>query len=315
MAIAIPEGAIRKAVLAALAAGLFVPGCRGGQENPTLPGHPVVPAVRGELVDRLSADGRLEFAEIVDVSSTLAGTVTWIAAEDGTVAEGDPVASVRGRQGRTVRVPAPRGGTVVRRHVTAGESVVSGFEGGPALVSIASTERFVARCRVAEVDVESWSADRPAGILVQALPGDLLAGRVKRISRMGRTAPGSHMVTFEAVVDLHETPGRLRHGMSCVVEVPTYVSGDAVSLPLQAVVLEGLEAAAWRDRGPVEARAWLCSAEGPAGDAAPDCPRDRFRQVGLRISRGTESRVVVLSGLRAGDLVAADAAAFDEEAE
>ena len=310
------KGAVRSAVLVAVAAGLAVAGCRAGRDSGAVPRHPVVPAVRGELTDRLSADGRLEFAEIVDVGSTLSGTVTWIAAEDGMVAEGDVIASVRGRQGRTAHVPAPRGGTVVRRHVDAGESVLSGFDGGPALVSIASTERFVARCDVAEVDVESWSEDRPAAVVVQAFPGDRLEGRVQRISRMGRRIPGTHMVAFEAVVDLQETPGRLRHGMSCVVEVPTYVRKDVVSLPLQAVVLEGLAAAAWRDRGPVGARAWLCSAEGRGvGEAAPDCPRDRFRQVGLRVSRGTESRVVVLSGLQAGDLVLADAAALEESAE
>ena len=303
-------------MLAALAAGLFVPGCRGGQESSTVPGHPVVRAVRGELTDRLSADGRLEFAEIVDVSSTLSGTVTWIAGEGGIVKEGDRVATVRGRQGRTAHVPATRGGTVVKRHVDAGESVLSGFEGGPALVSIASTGRFVARCDVAEVDVESWSRDGPAEITVQAFPEDRLEGRVKRISKMGRRSPGSHMITFEAVIGLQETTDRLRHNMSCVVEVPTYVQRDVISLPLQAVVLEGFEAAAWRARGPVGARAWLCSAEDPGGGgAAPACPRDDFRQVGLRISRGTESRVVVLSGLRAGDLVAADAAALEEEAE
>ncbi len=309
-------GTMRRMMLVALAAGLAVPGCRSGQGRAAVPRHPVVPAVRGELIDRLAADGRLEFAEIVEVGSTLSGTVTWIAAEDAVVAEGDPIASVRGRQGRSGDVPAPRGGAVVRRHVDAGESVLAGFEGGPALVSIASAGRFVARCDVAEVDVQSWSEDRPAMVMVQAFPGDRLEGRVRRISRMGRRSPGTHMVSFEAVVDLQETPDRLRHGMSCVVEVPTYVEKEVVSLPLQAVVMEGLDAASWRDRGPVAARAWVCSAEDLAGaDAAPDCPRDRLRPVGLRISRGTESRVVVRSGLRAGDLVAADASAVKEEAE
>ena len=167
---------------------------------------------------------------------------------------------------------------------------------------------------MAEVDVESWSEDGPAEVMVQAFPEDRLEGRVKRISKMGRRSPGSHMVTFEAVIGLQETTDRLRHNMSCVVEVPTYVQRDVISLPLQAVVLEGFEAAAWRARGPVGARAWLCSAE-DGGGAAPACPRDRLRPVGLRISRGTESRVVVLSGLRAGDLVAADAAGLEEEAE
>ena len=309
-------GAMRRVMLVALAAGVAVPGCRTGQGGAAVPRHPVVPAVRGELIDRLAADGRVEFAEIVEIGSTLSGTVTWIAAEDGIVAEGDPIASVRGRQGRSGDVPAPRGGAVVRRHVDAGESVLAGFEGGPALVSIASTGRFVARCDVAEVDIGSWSQDRPAMVLVQAFPGDRLEGRVRRISRMGRRSPDSHMVTFEAVVDLQEAPERLRHGMSCVVEVPTYVEKDVVSLPLQAVVMEGLDAASWRGRGPVAARAWLCAAEDPAGaDAAPDCPRDRLRPVELRVSRGTESRVVVRSGLRAGNLVAADASALEEAAE
>ena len=305
-----------KALVAALAAILAAPGCRAGQEGAAAPGHPVVRAVRGELTDRLAADCRLGFAEIVDVSSTLSGTVTWIAGEDQVVAAGDRIASVRGPQGRTARVPAPRGGTVVKRHVDAGESVVAGFEGGPALVSIASTGRFVARCDVAEVDVESWSGDRPAEIIAQALPGQRLEGRVERISKMGRRAPGSHMITYEAVVGLRETSGRLRHNMSCVVEIPTYARQDVVSLPLRAVALERFEAAAWRERGPVGARAYLCEAgEAGGGEAAPDCPRDRFRRVELRISRGTESRVVVLSGLGAGDPVAADAASLEESAE
>ncbi len=309
-------GALRRVMLLALAAGVAVPGCRTGQGHAAVPRHPVVPAVRGELIDRLAADGRVEFAEIVEVGSTLSGTVTWIAAEDAIIAEGDPIASVRGRQGRSGHVPAPRGGAVVRRHVDAGESVLAGVEGGSALVSIAPTGRFVARCDVAEVDIGTWSEDRPAMVMVPAFPGGRLEGRVRRISRMGRRSPGSPMVTFEAVVDLQETPDRLRHGMSCVVEVPTYVEKDVVSLPLQAVAMEGLDAASWRARGPVAARAWLCAAEAPAGsDAAPDCPRDRLRPVELRISRGTVSRVVVLSGLRAGDRVAADAGALEEEAE
>lgn len=303
-------------LLLALAAVLAAAGCRSAREGAAVPGHPLVRAVRGELTDRLSADCRLEFAGIVDVSSPLSGTVTWIAGEDGVVAEGDRIASVRGPRGRTVRVPAPRGGTVVERRVDAGESVLSGFEGGPALVSIASTGRFVARCDVAEVDVESWKEDEPAEVIVQALPGKRLGGRVERISKMGRRIPGGRMVTYEAVIGLRETSGRLRHNMSCVVEVPTYARKDVLSLPLQAVALEGLEAAAWRQRAPVAARAYLCEAE-PAGGAgaAPACPRDRFRRVGLRISRGTESRVVVLSGLRAGDAVAADAASLEESAQ
>ena len=154
-------------------------------------------------------------------------------------------------------------------------------------------------------------------VMVQAFPGDRLEGRVRRISRMGRRSPGTHMVSFEAVVDLQETPDRLRHGMSCVVEVPTYVEKEVVSLPLQAVVMEGLDAASWRDRGPVAARAWVCSAEdfgrrgrGAGLPAGTVCGR---WGCGSREARRAASSSGPASGQ--GDLVAADASAVKEEAE
>lgn len=201
-------------------------------------------------------------------------------AKGGDLAQADAALRLAMNQLASAEVTAPTDAVVAARSVQVGERVSPGI---PA-VTLVRLDTVTLTGTVEEVAVGSVRVGQQAVVKVDALPGRMLRGRVESVAPVA-SGPGGHFLVRVAVENYE---GLLRGGMAARAVLRLSPS-SAVLVPEGAVVRRG-------------------------GDTFVLVIRDRLvarRAVGLGRPRG--GRVEVLSGLAAGERVAAaSAAALDE---
>lgn len=126
---------------------------------------------------------------------------------------------------------APTAGTILRRHVRAGETIAA----GAAVLRIADLARMSVELGVAEQIVPRLRLDQTLSMTVAAYAGAPFTGRVSEIGAAASTT--SRLFRVRIAVD--NADGRLRPGMSATVAIP----GDAppmgaVTVPLSALLAD-----------------------------------------------------------------------------
>lgn len=142
------------------------------------------------------------------------------------------------------RIVAPIDGTVTRLNVREGEMVVIGIQNQPGttLMTISDLAALNAEVRVAEADVPRLRLGQRASITLEALPDRSFEGQVVEIGSSALpAAAGASAREFRVVVRLDEPDPALRPGFTCDSEIVTEVREDALTVPLQAVVLREAE--------------------------------------------------------------------------
>jgi HlyD family secretion protein len=136
---------------------------------------------------------------------------------------------------------APIAGRVTRLNVREGEMVVIGIQNQPGttLMTISDLAEIDAEVKVAEADVLRISAGQPASVLLDAMPNREFAGKVIEIgaSALPSSGAGAAAREFRVVVRLDRPEALLRPGLTCDVEIVTEERRNALTVPLQAVVL------------------------------------------------------------------------------
>jgi HlyD family secretion protein len=113
------------------------------------------------------------------------------------------------------RLYAPFSATVGVVHVREGEEVL---EGQPVLVFGDISHLRVETTDLRETDVSSVILGQQVEVTFDALPGEVLPGKVVRIAPMARTEQGS--ANYTAVIELTEMDPRIRWGMTAYVNIP-----------------------------------------------------------------------------------------------
>lgn len=111
------------------------------------------------------------------------------------------------------RLTAPFVGTVVDLHTAPGDRVSSGTLGA----AVADLSRYRVEVSVSEIDVARVAVGQEATLVVDALPGVTLRGRVTAVSFLGTVAQG--VVTYPVTVTLDEPDPALRPGMTAAVSL------------------------------------------------------------------------------------------------
>lgn len=231
-----------------------------------------------------------------------------------------------------VRVVAPIGGILTRRNVEIGEVVASGlssYTGGTVLFEIGDPSQLVVRGDVAEIDIAKMKVGQEVGIVVDAYPDTTYRGQVRWIAPVGQKKSGSTIVTFDVEIDVLDREPNLRQGMSCDIDVIFARRDSTVHVPVEAAleVFDGEQkdeevkgkrgrfvAYVVRDsavtdsaKAPDEAKA-SSEAKGDTTKTKepPKAKLDEFVETPLQIGLETNTQVEVLSGLTAGQRVAAD---------
>ena len=206
------------------------------------------------------------------------------------------------------RIVAPISGTVVTRHIRAGELVASGVSGlsaGVPVVTIADLSSLIVRVRLNEVDVARVRVGQPAEVRVDAYPGVIFPGRVRKISpaaQQTRTAQGqvqeSQIVRFDVEVALTQPDPRLRTGMTAGVDVLLDRHEKALYVVREAVSREKDRWVAWVVKDPAKVR----RLKGPERKRLNE-KEVPARKVTVRVGLRDETRAELLSGVKAGDLL------------
>lgn len=166
-------------------------------------------------------------------------------AADKRVAEGRArLASARDRLAKT-EITAPMDGVVTRLGAREGEMVVVGVQNQPGtiLMTLSDLSSIDAEVDVAEADVMRLAVGQPATAKLEALPGRAFTGRVVEIGASALPVAGAAAAAreFRVVVRLDAAGADLRPGLTCDVEILAEERADALTVPLQAVVLRAVE--------------------------------------------------------------------------
>ncbi len=178
-----------------------------------------------------------------------------------------------------VRIVAPFDGTVLDVNVTKGQ-VVSGATGvsqGTELMSFADLNEMLIRTHINQVDIAKLRLGQTVEIMVDALPGVTLDGKVTLIAPAATVRNGVKGFTVEVLIS--RTDPRVRPGMNANLRFPVREVEGALSVPLAAVFMEAGESVVYVP--------------------TPTGAERRVVQIGVANVDGAE----VISGLREGESV------------
>jgi len=138
-------------------------------------------------------------------------------------------------------ITAPMDGVVTRLAAREGEMVVVGVQNQPGtiLMTLSDLSSIDAEAKIAEADVLRLAEGQPATVRIEAMAGRELPGRVVEIgaSALPQAGAGAAAREFRVVVRLDAPDPSLRPGMTCDVRILAEETAEAVTVPLQAVLL------------------------------------------------------------------------------
>jgi len=215
-----------------------------------------------------------------------------------------------------VRIRAPLSGTILSRQVDRGQVISSAsgnVSGGTTLFTMADLDRVQVRIRVPESDLALIAPGLTVSVRPEAFPDRSFEGAVLKVEPQAVTE--QNVVVFPVLIVLDNPDGLLRPGMNGSVEILVAQYPDALTIPATAVVQrrQVVEAATIVN---ADLTGWIASddgvvslvdlgderrAEGAAVFVQEEGGRITPREVVVAPGDGT--RVRILSGLRAGEVV------------
>ena len=230
-------------------------------------------------------------------TATLTALGAFRAAEGRVAQAGASLEGARDVLSKTV-VRAPMDGIVTARRVEEGEVAVVGVlnQPGTVLVTISDMSVVEAEVEVDETSIPAVKVDQEALVHVDAYPNHTFNGRVTEVgnSPILKTGSSTEAIKFRVKIQLKDPPADVKPGLSAQAEVLTGFRGQAVVVPIQALVVREIP------RKPGEA---------PAKGA----PRD---EEGVYLDEGGKARfqpiktgllgelsVEVVSGLKGGETI------------
>jgi HlyD family secretion protein len=140
-------------------------------------------------------------------------------------------------------IVSPLDGVVTRLPVREGEMVVIGIQNmpGTTIMTISDLSAINAEVKVAEADILTVHVGQPATVTLEALPRREFAGEVVEVgaSALPVVGTGAAAREFKVKVRIQDLEEGLRPGLTCDAEILVGEATDALTVPLQAVVLRG----------------------------------------------------------------------------
>ncbi len=144
---------------------------------------------------------------------------------------------------RKTEIVSPLSGIVTRLPVREGEMVVVGIQNmpGTTLMTISDLAQVNAEVKVAEAEILHIRAGESATLRLEALGGREIPGEVVEVgaSALPVVGTGAAAREFKVKVRVKGAIDGLRPGLTCDSEILVGESRDALTAPLQAVVLRG----------------------------------------------------------------------------
>ena len=134
-------------------------------------------------------------------------------------------------------IKAPMSGTVTQLDIEQGEIVTSGrsaFSQSPPIMTIADLSKMVVKTFINEVDMERLQEGQTANITIDAFQTHRFTGNVYEISPSGQQQ--DNIISFEVMIEVNDSSGNIRPGMSADVDIITYEEKNVLLIPIDAVI-------------------------------------------------------------------------------
>lgn len=189
----------------------------------------------------LRADGVTSQAELDQAIAAADSARSNLEAAEKRVAEGQ-ARLARARDGLAkTEITAPMDGVVTRLAAREGEMVVVGVQNQPGtiLMTLSDLSSIDAEVEIAEADVLRLAVGQPAVVTLEALPSREFAGQVEEIGASALPVASGAVAAreFRVVVRIAQPTAELRPGLTADVRILTEERAEALTVPLQAVVL------------------------------------------------------------------------------
>jgi HlyD family secretion protein len=215
---------------------------------------------------------------------------------------------------------APFAGTIINLPVREGETVVVGIQNSPGstLMTLADMAVITAEVHVDETDIVNVKLGQPAEVSIDAIPnkvfkavvseiGDNAIVRSTGVSTSQQASATQEAKDFKVVVTLSDPPQNLRPGLSATAKITTASKANALSIPIQALVVRRED-----ELKPSGKNAGSVQAAAPGDSASNDKEKKEIQGVFVLRNKKVEfvpvdtgiagtTDVEVLKGLKEGD--------------
>ena len=211
---------------------------------------------------------------------------------------------------------SPIDGTISALNSELGERVVATGEfAGTEVMRVANLDSLEARVDVNENDVVNVRLGDPVRVHIDAYPGHLFQGTVKRIASTAtiqNQGTQQEVTNFEVRIQIVHPDLQIRPGMSTTVEIETQTVRQVVSVPIQSVTVRDKETG----KTPDQMKDDQIADQG--GVATTDLERkerkklervvflkidDTVKMIQVETGIADDNYLQTLSGVKAGDLV------------
>jgi HlyD family secretion protein len=140
-------------------------------------------------------------------------------------------------------IRSPMDGIVSARRVEEGEVAVIGVQNSPGTVLLTISDMSVveAELEVDETSIPSVKLGQDAEVRLDAYPNQTFRGVVTEVGSSPLTAAANEAIKFKVKVRLVDPPAGIKPGLSARADILTGFRGNALAIPLQALVVRDIE--------------------------------------------------------------------------
>lgn len=140
-------------------------------------------------------------------------------------------------------IVAPMDGVVTARRVEEGEVAVIGVQNSPGTVLLTISDMSVveAELEVDETSIPNVKLGQEARVRLDAYPNQTFKGIVTEVGSSPLTDTANQAIKFKVKVRIENPPADIKPGLSARADILTGFRGNALVVPLQALVVRDIE--------------------------------------------------------------------------
>ena len=194
-------------------------------------------------------------------------------------------------------ITSPIDGIVVSRAVSVGQTVAASLQTPTLFVIASSLKDMQVDVSVSEADVGQLRTGAQAQITVPAFPNVVFAGTVQQV-RINPTTV-SNVVTYDAIVAVHDDSSRLKPGMTADVVIALTTHTHVLAIPAAALLFKPTGAVSGGSRAGASSRSGSAAGGGSSGGAPAGGSAQGGAAAGGGSAQGASSTVAGAQGSKA----------------
>jgi HlyD family secretion protein len=191
-------------------------------------------------------------------------------------------------------------GVVTARRVEEGEVAVIGVQNSPGTVLLTISDMSVveAELEVDETSIPSVKLGQEARVRLDAYPNQTFGGTVTEVGSSPLVNAANQAIKFKVKVRLDDPPADIKPGLSARADILTGFRGNAIVVPLQALVVREAEGKPQGDAARKEQEGVYLVEGGPKGGKVRFQPLETglIGDLSIEVSKGLKGGETVVTG-------------------